>query len=162
MREIQAQPQELDIMQQLEKPLSSKQSPSSPPPAAARSSRRVLIVHGDVSYRRTLATYLEAKGLTPIVRVTGRDALRDAADLQLDAVLMDLEGDELDEFELLTRFANFPKRIPAVVCSSYAEAPGPELDELRDLGARRVLPRPCRFDLVVRALCELEEQPVAT
>jgi CheY-like chemotaxis protein len=148
-------------MQQVDKPLGSTQSPSSPPPAAVKSSRRVLIVHGDVSYRRKLATHLEAKGLTPIVRFSGREALRDAAELQLDAVLMDLEGDEFDEFELLSRFANFPRRIPAVVCSAYAEAPGPELDELRDLGARRVLPRPCRFELVVRALCELDEPPSA-
>jgi DNA-binding NarL/FixJ family response regulator len=145
-------------MPQLDESVTSTHSPSAPPPALQAGGRRVLIVHGDPSYRRTLAACLEARGLVPIVRASGREALLDAADLQADVLLMDLEGDEFEEVELLTCFAALKRRFPAVVCSAYAESNGPELNVMRDLGVRRVLPRPCRFDLVVRALCELDDE----
>lgn len=146
-------------MQQLEEPTAratGATQPTTPPSAAgARSTTRVLLVHSDASYRRTLSAYLAGQGFDLVVCESGREALRDACAMQPDAVLMDLEGDEFDEFELLSCFATLPRRIPAVVCSVYAGTPGPEQAVLHELGVHYVLPRPCRLELIVRALREI-------
>jgi DNA-binding response OmpR family regulator len=147
-------------MQQLDDVVVTRNhAPSRPPAPAQAASRKVLVVHRDASYRRTLAAYLTTQGFEPIARESGREALRDAGEIAPDAIMMDLDGDEYDEFELLACLASLPRRVPVIVCTPYESSHGPEQTVLRELGVRQVLPRPCRFELIVRALRELHPDP---
>jgi CheY-like chemotaxis protein len=148
-------------MQQLEEPVATRTQSSRPPAPLPVSAIRVLVVHRDASYRRTLAAYLEGQGYEVVAASGGREALRDACEQRPNAVLMDLEGDEFDEFELLACLARLPRRVPAIVCTAYGNSSGPELTVLHELGVQHILPRPCRFELIVRALHELGTTSVA-
>lgn len=143
-------------MQQLDdRVVTRSQAPSHPPTSSQASTGKVLIVHRDASYRRTLAAYLSTQGFEAIPREFGREALRDVAEIEPDVVLMDLDGDDYDEFELLACLASSPRRVHVIVCTPYDSSHGPEHAVLSELGVRHVLPRPCRFELIVRALAEL-------
>jgi two-component system, response regulator len=147
-------------MQQFDEVVVTRNQPPSRPPAPVRStSAKVLVVHRDASYRRTLAAYLTTQGFEPIVCESGREALREASEIALEAIMMDLDGDDYDEFELLACLASAPRRVPVIVCTPYESSHGPEQAVLRELGVRQVLPRPCRFELIVRALRELTANP---
>src|SRR6185369_12380531 len=87
----------------------------------ARAVTRVLIVDDDTQLLRALRINLTARGYTVLTAADGRTALRAAAELGPDVVVLDLGLPDLDGTEVITELRTFTQ-VPVIVLSARTDS----------------------------------------
>ena len=82
---------------------------------------RVLIVDDDTQLLRALRINLTARGYTVLTAADGRTALRAAAELRPDVVVLDLGLPDLDGTEVITELRTFTQ-VPVIVLSARTDS----------------------------------------
>ena len=89
------------------------------PPSSRRD--RVLIVDDDIQLLRALRINLTARGYTVLTAADGRTALRAAAELRPDVVVLDLGLPDLDGTDVITELRTFTQ-VPIIVLSARTDS----------------------------------------
>lgn len=84
-------------------------------------SPRALIVEDDAAVRNTLAKVLTSSGIESILTESGQEALDKLASDAFDVVLLDINLDGMDGFEVIHALRNNGNRIPVMVVSGRTE-----------------------------------------
>ncbi len=124
-------------------------------PAASPSTARVLIVDPDIRFGLLLKGYLEGRGWKAEWVEDGRQALQHWDLYRPDLLIAELQGKDLDGFELLEAVSRVEAAPPVVVCTKLAGVTAWDDEIFRLLGVRAVLVRPVRFPEVARTLEEV-------
>ena len=82
---------------------------------------RVLIVDDDIQLLRALRINLTARGYTVLTAADGRTALRAAAELRPDVVVLDLVLPDLDGTDVITELRTFTQ-VPIIVLSARTDS----------------------------------------
>jgi len=82
---------------------------------------RVLIVDDDIQLLRTLRINLTARGYTVLTAADGRTALRAAAELRPDVVVLDLGLPDLDGTDVIAELRTFTQ-VPIIVLSARTDS----------------------------------------
>jgi DNA-binding response OmpR family regulator len=69
-----------------------------------------------------------------------------------DVVLLVLDDDDIDIFEMLMRLSSLPRRPPVVLLTRRADARVLDASVLDSLGVDRLVAWPCRIEQLIRAL----------
>lgn len=126
-----------------------------PPGTAPPSTARVLIVDPDIRFGLLLKGFLEGRGWKAEWLEDGRPALQHWDVYRPDIVITDLQGRDLDGFELIDAIGRLESPPPIVVCTRLAGVQTWTDAVFRRLGVRAVLVRPVRFPEVARTLEEV-------
>ena len=111
----------------------------------------VVVVERDRRRGVVLERALENHGWTALIIDTGRAV--SAAEMQAcDAVLLVLDDDDLDIFEMLVRLSSLPQRPSVVLLTRRANAIAFTATVLSSLGVDRLVSWPCRVDQLATAL----------
>ena len=124
-------------------------------PTVSPSTARVLIVDPDIRFGLLLKGYLEGRGWKAEWVEDGRQALQHWDVYRPDLLIAELQGKDLDGFELLEAVSRVEGSPPIVVCTRMAGVSGWDDSVFRQLGVRAVLVRPVRFPEVARTLEEV-------
>lgn len=116
---------------------------------------RVLIVDPDVRFGLLLKGFLEGRGWKAEWVEDGRRALMHWDLYRPDMLITELQGKDMDGFELLDSVSRLPDAPPVVICTRLAGVESWTDDIFRKLGVRAVLVRPVRFPEVARTLEEV-------
>jgi DNA-binding response OmpR family regulator len=122
---------------------------------------RVLIVSGDERFAGALARYLEGEGWQAHVVTNERDAAMACGASEPDVIVVELEGHEIDGFELLAALRAPQRGIPSILLSRCVGADGVDRRVLRALGVVAVVRQPCRFGLLAGTLASIVRPPSA-
>ncbi len=133
-----------------------------PPPIFAPSTARVLIVDPDVRFGLLLKGYLEGRGWKAEWVEDGRRALQHWDAYRPDLLITELQGRDLDGFELLETVSRLQRPPPVVICTKLAGVNSWTDGVFRSLGVCAVLVRPVRFPEVARTLEEVMARLTAT
>jgi DNA-binding response OmpR family regulator len=133
-----------------------------PAPAVAPTTARVLIVDPDIKFGLLLKGYLEGRGWKAEWVEDGRLALQHWDLYRPDLLIAELQGKDLDGFELLDSISRLEAAPPVVVCTRLAGVQTWDDSTFRKLGVRAVLVRPVRFPEVARTLEEVMAQLTRT
>jgi DNA-binding response OmpR family regulator len=112
----------------------------------------VVIVDADESFGVLLQHFLERRGYNALRLLDARYALRLMRDLKADLLITTLDTDEIDNVELLVGLASEPVRPPVLLCSRQATSSRAINAAALALGVSKVLPRPCRFEVIASAV----------
>jgi len=82
---------------------------------------RVLIVDDDIQLLRALRINLTARGYTVLTAADGRSALRSAAELRPDVVVLDLGLPDLDGTDVIAELRSFTQ-VPIIVLSARTDS----------------------------------------
>ncbi len=117
--------------------------PHDPPQRPPGTKVRVLVVDDSAYNRQTISAMLEVDPQVEVIgRATnGKEALRQAFDLQPDAITLDLEMPEMDGFAFL-RLLMAKRPIPVIVISSHSERDN--VFRALELGAMDFIAKPGR------------------
>jgi DNA-binding NtrC family response regulator len=116
--------------------------------------RRVIVVDRDEERGPLLARYLELRGWRAELVADARRVIRQWAHVSpTPALVVEIERNDPDAFELLGALAARAIDAPVIVCARR------DLD-FRALPVRRMLPERSRFALIARALDELDERVI--
>ena len=126
-----------------------------PGPVVSPSTARVLIVDPDIRFGLLLKGYLEGRGWKAEWVEDGRQALQHWDVYRPDLLIAELQGRDLDGFELLEAVSRVESAPPVVVCTKLAGVSSWDDSVFRQLGVRAVLVRPVRFPEVARTLEEV-------
>lgn len=118
-------------------------SPGSSPP------RRVVLVERERSAGLVLELALASRGWSVTRLETGRAF---ATWEDPDVVLLVLDDDDIDIFEMLIRLASLPRRPAVVLLTRRADARVLGAAVQQSLGIDRLVAWPCRIDELARAL----------
>jgi DNA-binding response OmpR family regulator len=117
-------------------------------PARTDGPRKVVIVDREEARGHLLAKYLESFGWEAEVVTDARRVVRRWAHVSpAPAIVLEIERNDPEAFELLGALAAHALEAPVVVCARR------DLD-LRAMPVHRALPAGCRFSLIARALEE--------
>ena len=119
-------------------------------PAPASGAPTVLIVSGE-SFGILLQHFLEQRGYRALQLQDARYALRLMRLLRTDLLITTLDCDEIDNVELLLGLSSERERPPVLLCSRQSSSPA-ILASAEALGVDQVLSRPCRFEVIARAV----------
>ena len=117
-----------------------------------KASRRALIVSGDDRFAAALARYVESEGWQTHVATNERDAASACSQHPPQVMLVELEGHDIDGFELIAALRAPQRGIPSILLSRCLDDAGVDPRVLRALGIVAVLRRPCPFALLTEAL----------
>lgn len=120
-------------------------------------SARVLMVEPDMGFGRLLRDYLVSRGWSVTWILKGRDAIRRWPELSPDLLLTEIQGADLDGFDLIDQIRRTAAPPPIVVCTRLAGARAWSAETLGELGVAALRVRPLRFP----ELAELLEQVIA-
>ncbi len=123
---------------------------------------RVLIIDPDVRFGLLLKGYLEGRGWKAEWVEDGRKALMHWETYRPDLLITELQGKDLDGFELLDALSRVGKPPPVVICTKMAGVAAWTDGVFRRLGVRAVLVRPVRFPEVASTLEEVMAQITGT
>lgn len=123
--------------------------------------KRILVVDDDDAIRRWLSESLDDLGYEPQVAVDGEHAIRSAAALDPDLILLDVR---VPRPEAALAFAaqyrdrvSAERRAPIIAMSA-----GDDLDALaQQIGANDVLPKPFDLTALVKMLAKYLDDPIA-
>ncbi|MCP4872872.1 MAG: response regulator [Proteobacteria bacterium] len=124
----------------------------------APSTARVLIIDPDVRFGLLLKGYLEGRGWKAEWVEDGRKALQHWETYRPDLLITELQGKDLDGFELLDALSRIGRPPPVVICTRMAGVSSWTDGVFRRLGVRAVLVRPVRFPEVAQTLEEVMAQ----
>lgn len=129
-------------------------NPSSPSPALEKKSTsyRALLVSGDDRFAGALARYLEGEGWQAHIATNERDAASACREKKPHVMVVELEGHDIDGFELLATLRPRQRGIPSVLLTRCVDAGDVDARVLRALGVVAVVRRPCRFGLLAGTL----------
>jgi len=125
-------------------------------------SRRALIVSGDDRFAAALARYVASEGWQTHVATNERDAAAACRQDPPEVMLVELEGHEIDGFELIAALRASQRGIPSILLARCVDEAGLDPRVLRALGIVAVLRRPCPFALLTEALEKIAAPPEAT
>ncbi len=106
---------------------------------------RVLLVDAEESFGHLLGGYLAEQGWELLQLPDGREALQRWDELAPDLLLMDLDGEEMDGFELLEEVLRKPDTVPVVICTRQPGVRGWSAETVAALGIAAATVRPIRF-----------------
>ena len=106
---------------------------------------RVLLLDTELSFGHLLRGYLAEQGWELLQIADNREALRQWDDIDPDLLLMDLDGEEMDGFELLEEILRKPDPPPVVVCTRLPGVRAWDAATLASLGIVAATVRPIRF-----------------
>jgi DNA-binding response OmpR family regulator len=109
-------------------------------------------VSGDDRFAHALARYLEGEGWQTTIAANERDAAHACRENKPHVMLVELEGHDIDGFELLATLRPRQRGIPSVLLTRCVGAGGVDSRVLRALGVVAVVRRPCRFGLLAGTL----------
>ena len=117
--------------------------PSDPPQRATGQKVRVLVVDDSAYNRQTISAMLETDPMVEVIgrASNGKEALRQAFDLNPDAITLDLEMPEMDGFAFL-RLLMSKRPLPVIIISSHSERDN--VFRALELGAMDFIPKPGR------------------
>ena len=130
--------------------------PDSPPLVPPQLS--VLIVDDSITVRNTLATTLQKAGYAVIQAKEGAEALQRLQQIQVDAILCDLEMPGMNGFDFLKARQKLPEiaSIPTIILTSRT---GPKHRQLaEELGAENYLTKPYLAPQLLQKLADLLDQ----
>lgn len=113
---------------------------------------RVLLVDTEENFGRLLGGYLAEQGWELVQLSDGREALRQWDELAPDLLLMDLDGEEMDGFELIEEVLRKPDTPPVVVCTRQPGVRSWSPETLASLGLAAATVRPIRFPELLEVL----------
>lgn len=118
----------------------SIREPMPPPPAPL-----VLIVDDYRDCCEMYRTYLALRGFDVVTASSGVEALRIAADVAPDVILMDLSLPGLDGYEVTRQLKALPATRSIPVIALTAQSPSP-LEQMTELGFEATIIKPCLPD----------------
>jgi len=136
--------------------------PGNPVAQLAPTTARVLIVDPDVRFGLLLKGYLEGRGWKAEWVEDGRKALQYWETYRADLLITELQGKDLDGFELLDSLSRIGRPPPVIICTKMAGVASWTDGVFRRLGVRAVLVRPVRFPEVAQTLEEVMSQITGT
>lgn len=119
---------------------------------------RILVVDDEPDFRRTLAVTLRSHGYTVVTAAGGDEALRLAAEVPPDLVILDLGLPVLDGVGVLTRLRGW-STVPVLVLSGRSDS-ADKVDAL-DAGADDYVTKPFGIDELLARLRVMERRVVA-
>lgn len=119
----------------------------------------VVIVDADESFGILLQHFLEQKGYRVLQLMDARYALRLMRDLGADLLITTLDCNEVDNVELLVGLSAEARRPPVLLCSRQGMSSPVINAAAQALGVSQVLSRPCRFEVIARAVENLLGSP---
>ncbi|WP_454887560.1 response regulator [Sphingomonas oryzagri] len=87
---------------------------------------RILLAEDDAAVRRSLQLLLQARGYDVRAHASGKTLLEDPLGTEAACLVADLQLDEVDGFEILSRLRSRGWQGPAVLITAY---PTPDLEE---------------------------------
>lgn len=123
-----------------------------PPDPLEKPPRRALIVSGDDRFAAALARYLESEGWQTLVATNERDAATACNQHPPEVMLVELEGHDIDGFELIAALHASQRGIPTILLARCVDEAGVDPRVLCALGIAAVLRRPCAFTRLTEAL----------
>lgn len=123
--------------------------------------KRILVVDDDDAIRRWLTEYLGDRGYETQVAVDGEHAIRSAAALHPDLILLDVR---VPRPEAAVRFAaQYRERVPAERRAPIiAMSAGEDLEALaQQIGANDLLPKPFDLSALLKILATYLDDPAA-
>ena len=84
-------------------------------------SPKALIVEDDAAVRNTLAKVLTSSGIESTLTESGQEAIEKLAAESFDVILLDINLDGMDGFEVIHALRNSGNRIPVMVVSGRTE-----------------------------------------
>ena len=106
---------------------------------------RVLVVDPDIRFGLLLKGFLESRGWRAEWVSDGRKALREWGRLRPDALVCELQGEDLDGFEFIDEVHRVAPLVPVVVCTRLAGAGQLSAAARSAMGIEAVLVRPLQF-----------------
>ncbi len=130
---------------------SSEGVPAARPLPAAR----VMMVEPDADFGRLLRDYLVARGWSVTWVRDGREALRRWGAPTPDLLLTELQGEDVDGFDLIDQVRRMARPPPIVVCTRLVGARAWDRETLQELGVAALRVRPLRFPEMAEVLEEV-------
>jgi len=118
---------------------------------------RILLVEPDMGFGRLLRDYLAGRGWSVTWVLKGREAIRRWSELSPDLLLTEIQGEDLDGFDLIDQIRRTAAPPPVVICTRLAGARSWDAEILAELGVAALKVRPLRFP----ELAELLERVIA-
>jgi DNA-binding response OmpR family regulator len=115
---------------------------------------RVLLLDTEESFGHLLGGYLAEQGWELVQITDGREALRQWDELSPQLLLMDLDGEEMDGFELLEEVLRKPDPPPVVICTRQPGVRGWSPETVAALGIAAATVRPIRFPELFEVLAD--------
>ncbi|HEY0947378.1 MAG TPA: transporter substrate-binding domain-containing protein [Opitutaceae bacterium] len=130
-----------------------------PAAAPAVPPRRVLLVEDEEIIARLVLAVLRHHGHAVTLAANGRDGwqLLSASPTAFDLVLMDLNMPGINGLELARRARSLPYKGHLVIMSGHVT--DDERDELKQLGAAAILPKPFKLEELLSILADLDLAP---
>lgn len=113
---------------------------------------RVLVVQPNVHYARVITAALQAAGWTAFHTESGRAALRVCAAQPIDAVLVELDLEDIDGLELVAAIRSLARPPRVFLCSRVPQVATWDEATRASLAVESVLLLPARPEEIVRAL----------
>lgn len=86
-----------------------------------QSGKKILIVDDDTQFDQNLANKIKAAGMTPVIVVTGKEALDYISNNQVDFIILDFVMPEMDGDEFYRKLVHdLRKNIPTVILTNFA------------------------------------------
>jgi CheY-like chemotaxis protein len=139
-------------------------NPMSPPDPLEKREltlRRALVVSSDERFAGALSRYLAGEGWQTHITTNERDAVSSCGTSRPDVIVVELEGHEIDGFELLAALRAPQRGIPSVLLTRCVGPGGVDPRVLRALGVVAVVRHPCRFGLLAGTLESIVTPPGA-
>jgi CheY-like chemotaxis protein len=113
--------------------------------------RKVLYVDDDLYSRMIVAEYLRNLGYNILTVEGAEDALRVAAENQVDAMILDVNLIGLDGPELMVKLQGILPGVPVILLSGL-EGDSAKVTRMLEMGAHQFVSKDSPMDLLVKAL----------
>ena len=128
------------------------------------SKQTILAVDDDEITRVLLESVLSAIGNVDIVVASsGEEAIREAASLRPDLVVLDVYMPDMNGYELMQKLSAFAETLPLILMTGFGYDPGHSIVKARQAGLKEVLYKPFRLDQLLetieRVLVETDVSP---
>jgi DNA-binding response OmpR family regulator len=114
--------------------------------------RTLLLIEPDVGFALLVQACLEEYGWAVVHETVGREALALCQQRPFDAIMTEIELDDLDGFDLLAAIRASKSTERCIVCTHVPRARTWDRDVLNALGVSSLLVRPIRLEKIVCAI----------
>lgn len=121
-------------------------------PKSPRKAKRILLIHGDDTERTRLAEHLESRGFEVLQSGRARTGLLQAANQNVDVIVLDLDAPDAEGFETLGKFRKGAqtKLLPILLLSQMHHRA--DLQQAAALGAAGFIKKPVDLGNLLRKI----------